>query len=317
MPSSRAACGTSRSVMNRRFAIGVILFVVTAIGCAPSGAVGPSTSTSTSPTCLRSVYTANEGAYTPADEPGAHADTQRLTWLFHLVFHSNEASVFEVERVDMTFLRGDETLWEESRSLAYMERTEWIAGAFADTTEYFMDNIEFVDNHMSAIETAVPPELPPGEPVSWVRIPVAAKWFADADRIDIALTLSDEGGAGGVARHTVPLVRPDQQSRASPSVRRNVGGERGERSRDRSSPYGVELAHDVRVGFHQARTERSSLPHDGRDAGGLLGLRRARLRRGRRCRRRRPQRYCRIRHRRDASPRSSRERRRRLRRAIW
>lgn len=157
------------------------------------------------------VYTANEGAYTPADEAGSHADTQRLTWLFHLVFHSREARALNVEQVDMRFVRGDESLWQASYSRAYLERTEWIAGAFADTTEYFMDNIEFVDNHMSAIETSVEPALPPGQAVSWVRIPLAAPWFANADRVDITIMLSNASGPGGVIHHAVPLIRPDQQ----------------------------------------------------------------------------------------------------------
>ena len=190
--------------------ISIVAFILgtSAVGCAPSEPPVADVDVSHVPAV---VYTANQGAFTPADEAGSHADTQRLTWLFHLVFHSREASVLNVERVDMSFVQGDETLWQTSYSRAYLERSEWIAGAFADTTEYFMDNIEFVDNHMSAIEIPAGPALPPGEAVSWVRIPLAAPWFADADRVEVTLTLSSATGAGGVARHTVPLVRPDQE----------------------------------------------------------------------------------------------------------
>ncbi|MGH9337610.1 MAG: M23 family metallopeptidase, partial [Vicinamibacteria bacterium] len=121
--------------------------------------------------------------------------------------------LLRVERVDASFERGGESLWEQSFERPYMERTEWIEGAFDDTTEYFMKNIEFRDNHMTSIENPAGPELPPGRAVSWVRIPFGAPWFAEIDRIELTFSLSTQGGRKGVARHSVPVVHRRHQAR--------------------------------------------------------------------------------------------------------
>ena len=159
------------------------------------------------------VYAATQGSYIPVEAKGraGHAETQKLTWLFHLVLQSNESEPLRVERVNAAFQKAGETLWEESFSRAYMERTEWIEGTFADTTEYFMKMIEFQDNHMVSIERPVGPELPPGEPVSWVRIPFARKWFAEIDNIEMTFWLKLSSGREGVARHSVPIVNYRQK----------------------------------------------------------------------------------------------------------
>lgn len=161
----------------------------------------------------KEVYTATQGTYrAPSDNPkGAHAYTQNLTWLFHLVLQSQESEPLRVERVKATFERAGETIWEETFSRNYMLRTEWIEGAFDDTTQYFMENIEFQDNHMTSLERPTGPELPPGEPVSWVRIPFARPWHAEIDSVRMTFWLKSEGGREGMARHTVPIVNYRQK----------------------------------------------------------------------------------------------------------
>ena len=109
------------------------------------------------------VYTAVQGAVLDATlvPPGAHAETQNLTWLFHLVLSSEEDTPFAIERVDAAFRRGGSTLWRESFSRDYLERLEWIEGAFEMTTEYFLRNIEFQSNAMVSKEKAATPNIPP------------------------------------------------------------------------------------------------------------------------------------------------------------
>jgi len=159
------------------------------------------------------VYAATQGAYyDPADSPkGAHAYTQNLTWLFHLVLQSNESEPLRVERVNAEFQRGGESVWEETFPRSYMERTEWIEGEFDDTTKYFMDNIEFQEHRMASLERPTGPELPPGEPVSWVRIPFGRPWHAEVDSVQMTFWLKSESGREGIARHTVPIVNYRQK----------------------------------------------------------------------------------------------------------
>jgi hypothetical protein len=161
------------------------------------------------------VYTATQGAFVPAteDPSGAHAETQKLTWLFHLVFDSRESEPLRVRWVSADFHQGEKTLWQQSFDRPYLERTEWIEGAFADTTEYFMENVEFRDNHMVALEKKASPELPPGKSVSWVRIPFAAPWFAAIDRIELMFFLETPGGREGVVQHEVSVAEPRQKVR--------------------------------------------------------------------------------------------------------
>jgi hypothetical protein len=160
------------------------------------------------------VYTATQGRYVSPDDPaGAHAETENLTWLFHLVFESKETRPLRIESAEASFRKDGSELWREHYSRAYLERLEWIEGAFDTTTEYFMENIEFEDNHMVSRETAAGPDLPAGRAVSWVRIPVGKPWFALADEIAIRLAFSDAEGGRGELEHRVPLVAYDQKVR--------------------------------------------------------------------------------------------------------
>ena len=81
-----------------------------------------------------------------------------------------------------------------------------------DEEKGFARYIEFIDNYMVAQETAVEPELPPGEAVSWVRIPFARKWFAEIDNVEMTFHLKAADGRDGVARHSVPIVTHRQQA---------------------------------------------------------------------------------------------------------
>lgn len=159
------------------------------------------------------VYTAVQGAVLDATlvPPGAHAETQNLTWLFHLVLTSEEDAPFAIERVDAAFRRGDSTLWRESFSRDYLERLEWIEGAFEMTTEYFLRNIEFQGNAMVSKERAATPDIPPRGSISWVRIPIARPWFARGDRIDFEFALKGREGRAGSVSHSVPLFEPQQR----------------------------------------------------------------------------------------------------------
>jgi len=159
------------------------------------------------------VYTAVEGAVldAAARPPGAHADTQNLTWLFHLVLTSQEDAPLAIERVEAGFARGDKTLWRESWSREYLERLEWIEGAFEMTTSYFLRNIEFQGNAMVSKERATTPDIPPRGSISWVRIPMGRPWFARIDRIDFELDLKDPQGRVGSVSHSVPVIQPQQK----------------------------------------------------------------------------------------------------------
>src|SRR5262245_18096673 len=54
------------------------------------------------------AWTVTEGVFVdPASNPpDAHADSQNLTWLFHLVLSSKEAVPLAIDAVDVTFSRG-------------------------------------------------------------------------------------------------------------------------------------------------------------------------------------------------------------------
>ena len=154
------------------------------------------------------VYTSVQGIYLdPAKTPpGAHAENQNLTWLFHLVFESQEDQPLQLDRAEASFQSGGQELWKEVYSRPYLERMEWIEGAFDTTTEYFMRNIEFQDNRMVSKEVSTGPDLPARSAVSWVRIPFGRPWFARIDEIHWRFTLRDPQGTTGIVEHVVPIT---------------------------------------------------------------------------------------------------------------
>ena len=159
------------------------------------------------------IYTAHQGRYWSADdgEARAHSETENLTWLFHVVFESKEDAPLRIESAEGSFRKGGNELWRETYSRPYLERLEWIEGAFDTTTEYFLKNIVFEDNHMVSREIPAGPDLPPGSAVSWVRIPVGKPWFALADEALMRFEISDAEGSRGILEHRVPLVAYEQK----------------------------------------------------------------------------------------------------------
>jgi hypothetical protein len=113
--------------------------------------------------------------------------------------------------VEASFKRQGETLWETEFARPYLERLEWIDGAFEWTTEYFMKNIVFKDNQMTVVEKSVEPDIPPGAAISWVRIPFAGLWFAGIDSIDFEFELEDPKGKVGTVSYTVPVTHYRQK----------------------------------------------------------------------------------------------------------
>jgi hypothetical protein len=153
------------------------------------------------------VYAATEGTYFDPDSSpeGAHAYTQNLTWLFHLVFESHEDKPLKIEEVEVLFNREGEVQWKETYSRRYLERMEWIEGAFEMTEEYFIHKVEVEHIRMSSVEKVAKPDLPSEKAVSWVRIGFARPWFARIDRIDFEFKISDDQGNEGKLFHTVPI----------------------------------------------------------------------------------------------------------------
>ncbi len=147
------------------------------------------------------VYTVTEGIAKPE---GATADTQDLSWLFHLVFKSREAEPLSFDEAHISFRHGEETLWHEALSREYLARMEWIEGAYQLDTSYFLDNVMF------GKEVATEPELPAEESVTWVRIPFVRPAYADIDNIHLMFHLRDGRGAVRTVEHSIPLTRHEQ-----------------------------------------------------------------------------------------------------------
>ena len=84
------------------------------------------------------VYTSTQEAYLDPSTtpPNAHASSQNLTWMFHLVLESKDPRPLRLEMVDATFTRSGTPLWRQSYARAYLEQMEWIKGRYRLTTEY-------------------------------------------------------------------------------------------------------------------------------------------------------------------------------------
>lgn len=158
------------------------------------------------------VYTSFQGIYIEPENPPptAYANNQHLTWLFHLVFRS-PVEAYRIAEVEVHFRRNGETLWEETYPRAYLEKMEWIEGAIEYTTDYFMKNIEFVDNNMSSIEKMTGPDIPAGSAISLVRFQAARPFFARIDEIQFNFLFQDSTGTRFQAEHQVPIQEWDQK----------------------------------------------------------------------------------------------------------
>ena len=119
-------------------------------GC---GAPGPATLESTTDTAREArlsistlpspVRTVTEGVFREADStsPGGYAETQNLTWLFHLVLTSNETVPLQIDQVDARFMRAGRPLWQERLYRDYLTRLEWLSGEFAMTPRYHLTKV--------------------------------------------------------------------------------------------------------------------------------------------------------------------------------
>jgi CubicO group peptidase (beta-lactamase class C family) len=186
---------------------GVLAIVLTALnGQAGEQETGPKVRITTVPAV---VYTSTQGVYLDASgkAPTAYAAPQNLTWMFHLVFESTDRQTLRIEEVEATFSGSGTRLWRQSYSRAYLERMEWVAGAYSLTTKYFLDHVMF------GREEKATPDLAPGAAISWVRAAFAQPWFARADRVDLRFTFGTETGAKHTLTHTVPLVSRTQEVR--------------------------------------------------------------------------------------------------------
>src|SRR5260370_24634459 len=127
------------------------------------------------------LWTVTEGAYeeAAANPPDGHAGTQNLTWLVHLVLTSKESVPLAIDRVEVTFNRGDQRLWTETYSRPYLRRLEWIKGEFNMTPEYYITRV------LHGREEPGSPDVPANGAMSWVRIPFARPWFARADPVEV------------------------------------------------------------------------------------------------------------------------------------
>jgi hypothetical protein len=157
------------------------------------------------------VYTSVQGAYIDPGNPPAQAlaKTRQLSWLFHLVIHSpNEG--YEIENVEIDFMRDGNLMWQERLPRSYLEQLSWLVGGIEYNTEYFLDNIEFVNNQMRSVERPAGPAVPAGGTVTWARIDKARPYFARIDQITFRFDLLDDANQRRRADHTVPIVEWDQ-----------------------------------------------------------------------------------------------------------
>jgi hypothetical protein len=154
-------------------------------------------------------WTVTEGAYDdPLSNPSdGYANTQNLTWLFHLVVTSREPGPLAIDHVNVSFARGGEPLWTETYARAYLKRLEWIKGAFDMTPEYYITRV------LHGHEEPGTPDLPAGGAVSWVRIPFARPWFARADRVTFVFTFTAPDGRASIAEHAVEIREYQQKTR--------------------------------------------------------------------------------------------------------
>jgi hypothetical protein len=159
------------------------------------------------------VYTSVQGAYIDPETPpaGALANSEHLTWLFHLVLHSPAESL-RIENVEVGFSRKGELMWRQGYHRAYLENLTWLQGAMRYDTGYFLDNIEFVDNQMMSAERLTGPDIPGGGVVTWARFHEASPYFGRIDAITFRFELRNDNNEQRVSEHTVPVQEWKQRA---------------------------------------------------------------------------------------------------------
>ncbi len=155
-------------------------------------------------TVPETVYTVVEGV---PKKSGDTAETQDLSWLFHLAFESREDEPLSFDEAHISFKRGEKTLWHEALPRKYLESMEWIEGAYQLDTGYFLDNVMF------GKEVATEPELPAGERITWIRIPFVRPAYADVDNIHLMFHLRNAQGELRTLEHSISLTRHEQKAR--------------------------------------------------------------------------------------------------------
>jgi hypothetical protein len=147
------------------------------------------------------LWTVTEGAYEDAasNPPDGHAVTQNLTWLLHLVLTSNESVPLVIDGVEVLFTRDGQPVWTETYARTYLERLEWINGAFDMTPEYYITRV------LHGKEETGSPDVPAHGAMSWVRIPFARPWFARADRVEFRFRFKDPRGQTATAAHAIAI----------------------------------------------------------------------------------------------------------------
>ena len=132
---------------------------------------------------------------------------------------------------------------------------EWIQGAYAMTKEYYLTKVYGKPEG----EKHAGPDLPPGENVSWVRIPFSRPVFANADSIELVFRMRDAKGKPGVVTFTIPVVYYQQKVTPEASLRGHLGGLRGQRSLHRPPAHRSQRSHHLWLGFRESGGERSPL----------------------------------------------------------
>lgn len=153
------------------------------------------------------VWTVPEGqAWEPDESPASgYAHPHNLTWLYHLVLESRHARPLAIDSVDVTLTKADTAVWRQTLPRPYLARMEWLGGAFDMTAEYYLTKV------LHGREVPTGPTIPPKETLSWVRIPLAAPWYVDADAIVMDFHFTDGGQPTASVRHVVPVSRYRQK----------------------------------------------------------------------------------------------------------
>jgi murein DD-endopeptidase MepM/ murein hydrolase activator NlpD len=160
------------------------------------------------------VYTSVQGGYLDPENPPAGALTkdQQLTWLFHLVFNAPAESL-RIENIDVEFVRNGKVMWKSAYPRSYLKNLTWLEGGIRYDTEYFLTNIEFVDNHMASVEKPTSPDIPAGSTVTWARFNEAQLYFGRIDAIKFNFEFQNDKNERQFAEHTVPIQEWDQNVR--------------------------------------------------------------------------------------------------------
>ena len=160
------------------------------------------------------VYTSVQGAYINPENPSAGAlkKDQQLTWLFHLVFQA-QAEPLRIENVDVEFTRNGELVWQETYPRSYLKNLSWLEGGIRYDTEYFLENIEFVNNQMASLEKPTSPDIPADGATTWARFNEAQPYFGRIDAIRFKFEFRNDKNETQHAEHTVPIQEWNQNAK--------------------------------------------------------------------------------------------------------